>query len=238
VNIARGVNGALALLGYHLGRVDTESSMEAGLRRAAARGIEVATFVDVGASDGRWSELARRHYPAARFLLIEANRVHEPGLRGFTERVAGSDYVLAAAADRAGDLYFDASDAFGGVASAERGEGMLTVPATTVDAEVAERALPAPYALKLDTHGFELPILAGASQVLGSASLLVVETYNFELFPGVLRFHELCAHLEQLGFRPIDLVDPVYRPKDGAFWQCDVFFARADRPEFQSNSFD
>jgi FkbM family methyltransferase len=238
VSVARGVNSALARLGYHLGRVDAESSMEAGLRRAAARGIEVATFVDVGASDGRWSELARRYYPAARFLLIEANRVHEPGLRAFTERVPGSDYVLAAAADRAGELYFDASDPFGGVASAERGEGMLTVPATRVDAEVAERDLPAPYALKLDTHGFELPILAGASQILGGASLLVIEAYNFELFPGVLRFDALCAHLEQLGFRPIDLVDPVYRPKDGAFWQCDVFFARADRPEFQSNSFN
>jgi FkbM family methyltransferase len=198
----------------------------------------VATVVDVGASDGSWSDLARRYFPAARYLLIEANAVHEPALRTFTERVPGSDYVLAAAGDRVGELYFDASDPFGGVASPERQEGMVTVAATTVDHEIERRSLPAPFALKLDTHGFESPILAGAANLLGQASLLVIEAYNFELFPGVLRFHELCAHLAPLGFRPVDLVDPTYRPKDGAFWQCDLFFARDDRPEFASKTFD
>lgn len=240
MSVARVANGVLGRFGYHLGRVrvDPERTMAAGLRRAAALGIEVATFVDVGASDGRWAELARRHYPAARLLLIEANPVHEPGLRAFTERVPGSDYVLAAAGDKVGELYFDASDPFGGVASAEGGEGMLTLPATTVDHEVEARSLPAPFGLKLDTHGFEPAILAGASHLLDDASLLVIEAYNFELFPGAWRFHELCAHLEPLGFRTLDLVDPVSRLKDGVFWQCDLFFARADRPEFRDNSFD
>jgi hypothetical protein len=102
---------------------------------------------------------------------------------------------------------------------------------------VERRSLPAPFGLKLDTHGFELPILAGAQQVLSQANLLVIEVYNFELFPGVLRFHEICRHLEPLGFRPIDLVDPTYRTKDGAFWQCDLFFARDNRPEFASTTY-
>lgn len=234
---ARPVNAALGRLGYRIGRLDTQTSMEAGLRRSAARGIEVATFVDVGASDGRWSELARRFYPSASCLLIEANPVHEHGLRAFKQRVSDSDYVLAAAGDRIGELYFDGSDPFGGTASEDPRDGMTTVPATTVDHEVATRALPGPYCLKLDTHGYELPILAGAESVLDQASLLIVETYNFELFPGVLRFHEMCSHLEPLGFRPIDLVDPIRRSRDGVFWQCDLFFARADRPEFASNSF-
>lgn len=235
---ARLVNGALGRFGYRLGRVDSEATMEAGLRRAARRGIEVATFVDVGASDGSWSDLARVYFPESRYLLIEANAVHEPALRAFTQRVPGSAYVLAAAGDRDGELFFDGSDPFGGVASAEQKPGMEVVRATTVDRQVEQHALPPPFALKLDTHGFEASILAGATKLLGEASLLVVESYNFELLPGALRFHELCARLDPLGLRPIDLVDPVYRSKDGVFWQCDLFFARSNRPEFASSNFD
>lgn len=40
------------------------------------------------------------------------------------------------------------------------------VPATTIDLEVAERGLQAPFVIKLDTHGFELPILNGARGTL------------------------------------------------------------------------
>jgi hypothetical protein len=76
-------NAVLGRFGYHLGRLTIDSSMEAGLLRTARRGIEVATIVDVGASDGRWSDLATRYFPSARYLLIEANSVHEPGLRDF-----------------------------------------------------------------------------------------------------------------------------------------------------------
>jgi FkbM family methyltransferase len=237
----RRLNAALGRLGYHLGRVRPDvTTMEAALARAATRvrGSSAGTVIDIGASDGRWSEGARRHFPDAKYLLMEANAVHEPGLRLFKERVARSDYVLAVAGDRVGELHFDASDPFGGTASLTPQAGMITVAATTVDHEVTTRGLPEPFVLKLDTHGFELPILNGASQTLQRTSLLIIEVYNFTLHPGALRFYEMCNHLASLGFRPIDICDPMYRPKDGAFWQCDMFFARDDRPEFQSNSYD
>jgi hypothetical protein len=37
---------------------------------------------------------------------------------------------------------------------------------TTVDIEVAQRALLGPYLIKLDAHGFEVPILIGAQEAL------------------------------------------------------------------------
>jgi len=212
--------------------------MDAGLARAAARRIPVAAVIDIGASDGRWSDLSLKHFKDARYLLVEANAAHEPGLRAFKERVAGSDYIIAAAGDRVGELHFDVHDPFGGLASATPRSGTITVPATTIDHEVAARSLPGPFALKLDTHGFELPILKGATETLTRTTLLIIEVYNFTLIPGALRFYEMCAHLAPLGFRPIDLCEPMYRPKDGAFWQCDMFFARDDRVEFNSNSYE
>jgi len=233
---ARPMNSLLGRLGYRINRIATSggNTMDAALMRAAHRGVVVNSIIDVGASNGGWSDIARRHFPDARFLLVEANVVHEPGLRTFKERVPQADYVLAAAGDRCGTLNFDNSDPFGGVASTVAAAGMIQVPSTTIDHEVETRRLPGPFAVKLDTHGFELPILEGAKQTLRNANLLVIEVYNFTLRPGALRFFEICDYLKPLGFAPIDLCDPMYRPIDGAFWQCDMFFLRNDSAEFKT----
>jgi FkbM family methyltransferase len=206
-------------------------TMEAAIKRAG--GTPVGSVIDVGASNGSWSRMARRTWPDARFLLIEAQPVHEAALRA-----SGFDFVLAAAGDKPGQIHFDAADPWGGVASyGHTGKADITVPMTTIDAEVAQRTLPPPYLVKLDTHGFEREILAGAEHTLDGASLLVIEAYNFELKPGALRFHELVAFLEQRGFRCVDLADPMHRPKDGALWQLDLVFCRIERMALDDNSY-
>ena len=59
-----------------------------------------------------------------------------------------------------------------------------------------------------------------------------MECYNFWMTPESLQFWEMCRHLQTLGFRCMDLYDPLYRPHDDAFWQMDLLFMRQDRPEF------
>jgi FkbM family methyltransferase len=237
---ARPVNSVLGRFGYRVNRIVNSggNTMEGGLMRAAQRGVAINTVIDIGASNGSWSDVARKYFDRARYLLVEANSVHEPALREFKQRVPSADYILAAAGDRLGNLSFDASDPFGGRASVAAEAGSITVPATTIDHEVATRSLPGPFAIKLDTHGFELPILEGAKAALRDTNLLIIEVYNFTLVPGALRFFEMCEYLRPLGFLPIDLCDPMYRPKDGAFWQCDMFFARSESAEFRSNAYE
>ena len=232
------VRQTLKRAGFELRRVAHGTTMDAALMRVATRGA-VATIIDVGASNGSWTRMARHHFPSANYLLIEAQaNPHEPALRALKAQHQRIDYVIAAAGDAQGSVHFDATDAFGGAASHEPAKNNdIVVPMTTVDAEVASRQLPPPYLLKLDTHGFEVPILHGAKRTLEHTSVLVVEAYNFELQPGCLRFHELCEFVEQRGLRCIDLVDIMHRPKDGALWQFDLFFAPAGRPEFESNTY-
>ena len=233
-----GIKALARRAGYEITKADDRSTMDSAFARLAPR-FAVATVVDVGASDGRWSRMARRHYPDAQFLLFEAQA--EPHTEGLERFAAESDhvaYVLAAAGESQGEIHFDASDPFSGVASTEpTGEHDVIVPMTTVDAEVKARSLPGPYLVKLDTHGFEEFVLNGASDTLGAASLAVIEAYNFELMDGSMRFHQLCVYMEERGMRVIDLVDIMRRPGDGVLWQFDLFFARAERPEFTSNSY-
>jgi len=235
-------NTFLHRIGCEVIKHSASLSWQSAFARIRRQQVEIQTVIDVGASDGRWSKTVRPFYPAAFYFLIEANEVHEPKLKAFKEKHNNVDYVLAAAGDTIGSIYFDASDPSGGLASHTPLQGnrrrVTRVPVTTVDAEVKARKLKPPYLLKLDTHGFEVPIFEGAAETLKETSLIVVETYNFTLCEGCLRFYEMCVFLEEKGFRPIGLCGPLFRPKDGALWQFDLVFARANRKEFQSNTYE
>lgn len=213
-------------------------SFSAALNRLKARNVPLETIIDVGASNGSWTEGLLPHYPSAHYLCIEAQPLHEPALKAFVKRHPNVEYVLAAAGSREGIIYFSAGDLFSGLASdTPFAKDCITVPVTTIDAQVEKRGLKEPFLIKLDTHGFELPILAGAAETLARVAVLIIEVYNFDIASTAVRFPELCLHLEKMGFRCIDLFDPLYRPKDGAFWQMDLVFMRAERSEFQCRSY-
>src|ERR1700737_2700162 len=107
----------------------------------------------------------------------------------------------------------------------------------TVDTLIHQRSLRGPFLLKLDTHGFEVPILQGARDTLKRAAMLIIEAYNFTLQPGAVRFYELCQFLEPRGFRCVDMFDLITRPLDNAFWQMDMVFLPSTHPVFHSNQY-
>lgn len=213
-------------------------TLEAAFRRLKSRQIDVGSVIDVGASNGCWTRALMPHFPQARYLCVEAQAVHEPELLDFAAKNDNVEIALAAAGDREGAIHFDAADPFGGAASeAPLTRNGITVPMTTIDAEVSRRNLQPPYLIKLDTHGFEMPILAGAVQTLKHTNVLVIEVYNFDIAPSTMRFPELCVRLEAQGFRCADLFDVMYRPKDNTLWQMDLVFIRSDRAEFRTNTY-
>jgi FkbM family methyltransferase len=213
--------------------------LRSALKRCERRGLDIGTIIDIGASDGRWSLEARRFFPRSSFFLVEAQTAHKKALDRLKAADAGVDYIISAAGNRNGEIYFDASSLFGGLASdAPFEQHCIAVPVRTIDSLVEEKGLRPPYLLKLDTHGFEVPIFEGAHETMKQTALIIVETYNFKLTPESLRFHEMCAYLEARGFRCIDVCEPMHRPRDGAFWQVDLFFIPAGSGVFESNSYE
>lgn len=227
----------LAPAGLQLCRRDQVFDLDGLLARSRSRGCTPRTIVDVGASDGIWSLRARRHYPDARFVLFEPLAERQAALAALRKR-HGFEIVSAVAGDTSGTVSFAIAPSLDGSGVAEPGAaGTRAVPQTTIDETLARLECPGPYLLKLDTHGYEVPVLTGATATLAQTSLLIVESYNFTLTPGCLRFHELCAWLETRGFRCCDLSDPMRRPNDGVFWQVDLAFAKSDDPLFTSNRY-
>jgi FkbM family methyltransferase len=202
--------------------------------------VSIETVIDVGASNGQWSAHMMRHFPNARYLLIEAQETaHGTALQTFKAAHPNVEYDLCAAGGHDGEIHFDASDPLGGLASTTPfPRNDILVPMTTIDNAVSRRSLRGPFLLKLDTHGFEVPILQGARHTLAQSAMLIIEAYNFTLCPGALRFYELCQFLEPRGFRCVDMFDLMVRPGDRAFWQMDMVFLPSTHPVFELNRYN
>ena len=219
-------------------QTEADCSMDAALQRAGARLPKIGTVIDVGAAAGKWEERARPHFPEARFLMIEPLRERVPELEAIRAADAGVDFVNAVAGAEPGEVALHIAEDLDGSGVADApGATTRIVEMTTIDREVAARNLPGPFFIKLDTHGYEVPILEGARATLAQTALLMIEVYNFQLTAGCLRFPQLCARMEELGFLPCDAVEPIRRPGDLALWQMDLVFARADSVIFSQKTY-
>ena len=105
----------------------------------------------------------------------------------------------------------------------------------SIDGEVRRLELAPPYLVKLDTHGSERDIIAGARETLWQTNLLINEFYNFQ--SEERRWPQMVLFIESLGFRCVDMIEPMWRAHDGVLWQVDFAFIPRDRKEFAFNAF-
>jgi FkbM family methyltransferase len=227
------LNLRLVRVNTHSTPADSRSTIKSALNSMLERGYLINTVIDIGASDGRWSEGMMSQYPNTSYFLIEAQECHLQKLKEFVARFPNANYELAAAGAEPGNIFFDASNPFGGQASSTPFQSNnIVVPVTSVDAEVEKHNLKGPFLIKFDTHGYETPILKGAHKTLENTSVIIMECYVHRLTKDSLLFNEMCAHLDKLGFRCIDMIDPVWRTYDDTFWQMDLIFIKKDSIEF------
>src|SRR5690242_6014432 len=93
------------------------ASTDRALERIVKRGMRIMTVVDVGASNGSWSEVCLKHLPDSEYLLIEAQSCHTKELDEFCGKHSRARYILSAAGNEDGYCFFDDADPFGGLAS-------------------------------------------------------------------------------------------------------------------------
>jgi FkbM family methyltransferase len=235
------INYLLGLMGYRISKIQIDTPTTRTMRSAIQTLVvkyQINTIIDVGASNGSWTNMALEYFPNSSYLLVEAQPVHLNALTEFVSTRPNVQFVLSAAGDKPGRIYFDEGDPFGGQASSTPYENNnIIVPMTTIDHEVSSRQLAGPYLLKLDTHGFEVPVFKGAATTLAKTEIIIVECYNFKISPECLLFYEMCEYLDAKGFRCIDLVDPLWRLYDDAFWQMDLIFIMKDSQQFSYSKY-
>jgi FkbM family methyltransferase len=232
-------NAPLKPLGLELSRTRGRNDMRHALGWLRDHRIPVTTVLDVGASDGRWTEMCAEYFPQASYVLYEPQPIHEAALAAFPGRVPYRATVVGKAVGREpGVTYFDVSDPLGGALSSEQTSDTMAVDMTSIDVSVDEVGAAGPFLLKLDTHGFERSILDGAAATLPQCTALIIEAYNYRITDEAMLFYELCAYLDERGFRPVNVVDVMHRAYDASLWQFDMVFVRSDWPGFGHVAFE
>jgi FkbM family methyltransferase len=214
-------------------------SMASMIQRLARRGWPIKTVVDIGASNGKWSVECMKYFPNASYLAIEPIKERQEALEAAKNRYANFDYAICVAGEvEGGEVNLNVTqDLDGSTVDGQNPGTARTCPVRTLDSLITQRKLPGPYLLKFDTHGYEVPILSGAKTILANTTAIIMETNNFQLTQTSLRFPEMCSHMERLGFRPVDVADPLLRSYDNAFWQIDILFGRTDSEIFKYQHF-
>jgi FkbM family methyltransferase len=99
------------------------------------------------------------------------------------------------------------------------------VPVRRLD-DVVAPAWQAPFAIKIDTQGFEMAVLRGATETLAKSAVVVLEMSLFPLYAGAASFTELYRTVEDAGFRCIALTEAMVDFPRSEILQVDGTFVR------------
>src|SRR5262245_18427533 len=105
----------------------------------------------------------------------------------------------------------------------------ITVPIMTLNQIVASSRSGLPELVKIDAEGFDLKVLAGASDLLGKTDIFLVEAavgpraYDNSVAE-VVRF------MAKAGYNLMDITDLNRSPKHGVLWLCELAFLREGSP--------
>jgi FkbM family methyltransferase len=80
-------------------------------------------------------------------------------------------------------------------------------------------------ALKLDTQGYELEVLKGATRLLQTSDVVLLEVSLVPINKGVPPFSEVVSFMNSRGLKLFDFCSQIRR-KDGVLWQTDLLFVR------------
>lgn len=217
----------------------TKNDMWYGLIRYKRRGGKPTTIIDVGAAKGKWTEKCLEFFPDANYIMIEPIPQNKTELEKMLNKYNSGKltYIQAVAGEQESIINFCISDDLdgSGVYGPDQGENFIELESISIDSVILNGNHQGPYIIKLDTHGYEVPILQGSTKTLQKTDLLIIEVYGFKVSPTGLTFWELCKYLNDIGFRLVDLVDIMRRPGDGAFWQADAFFIPISNDVFKSD---
>ncbi len=246
VRIIRSVVDVLGIMGQEGGRralVSAKPRSIASFRlvqRLKAEGLHFNSIVDGGANVGQFARAASSAFPGCPIYSFEPlpevaeklrknladipeHRVFEMALgntAGEIEMGRCSDdqsSSILARAEYAGSLLEGTSDA-----------GTQRVRIGRLDEVLREHEIVPPLLIKLDLQGYELEALRGATEILKSASHVLVETVFTKVYEGEPHFEEIWCFLREHGFR---FVRPLAfaRDRSDCIVQADMLFEAGER---------
>jgi FkbM family methyltransferase len=237
-HVAEGVNAALKRFGVRL-RMERPLRDAGVLLRLKADETGARTFLDIGANEGQFAAEVLRSGWRGRIVSFEPTSQAHRLLAERAGRHEGQWVVVPRVALGSSNGEAQVNIAINSVSSSllqVRNESVQAAPESGFNASesVPVRTLDslmqpdweAPFALKIDTQGFELEVLNGATETLARTSVVALEMSLAELYDGGARMVEIYAFMEKAGFRCISLVEVFSDFERNELLQVDGVFVR------------
>jgi len=199
-------------------------------------GFDPRHIIDVGANKGSWTRRAIPFFPDACYTLVEPQGHLKAHIQDLVERGFKITWINAGVSDASGTLPFNISDRDDSstfLSLPGNGEApQISVPVKTLD-EIVSIANALPEMVKIDAEGFDLKVLAGASDLFGKSDIFFVEvvicagSYENSIARVIQR-------MDEAGYKVVDITDIIRSPRYGVLWLCELAFLRNASPLFDS----
>jgi FkbM family methyltransferase len=203
-------------------------SVEWSLRNLRENGFLPTVMLDIGAYRGDWTLMAKRIWPEAAVLMIEADPARMPDLQAVAGSQPGVRAVQALLGAEAGTSvrFYDQESASSVLPeTAKQGQHFVELPMRSLES-LLDTEFATPNLIKLDVQGYELEVLKGGRKALSSAEVVLTEVNLIEIYQGAPPLGDVIDFLRAANFTPYDVCTLYRRPLDRALWQMDMIFVR------------
>jgi len=202
--------------------------------------------VDVGANRGNWTRAAFKYFPNAVYSLVEPQDHLKSHTQDLVTQGCKIRWINAGCGDFCGTLPLIVCYRDDGSTFVDRHDiwwnptaQRITVPMITLNKLVAASGAGLPEMVKIDAEGFDLKVLAGASDLLGKTDIFFVEAVVWGVGAGSIYDNsvaEVVSFMAKAGYNLMDITDLNRGPKNGVLWLCELAFLRDRSPLFEKNA--
>ena len=149
-----------------------------------------------------------RFFPNAQYTLVEPQDHLKSHIQDLLDLGRKIIWINAGAADQSGILPFkisDRDDSSTFIPTPDPGASRISVPVKTLN-EIVSAAIVPPDMVKIDAEGFDLRVLAGATQLLGKTDIFFVEAaICCPAYENTIA--KVIRRMDAAGYRVVDLTD-------------------------------
>jgi len=233
--VKRLIHWFFRVFGYRVVRINDGPKPSEGLDPFFALlqrlGFAPKHILDIGANRGLWTRTAIQHFPDARYTLVEPQDHLKSYIKDLLDRGYKIQWINAGAGDVSGSLPFtlagrDDSSTFVLTEEQARQAGFPQTPVAikTLNEIAAASGPPPPDMVKIDAEGFDLRVLAGASDLLGKTDIFLVEACVCSAYENSAA--AVVEFMANAGYRLMDITDLNRSPRHGVLWLCELAFLR------------